>query len=958
MKKYLRLLPCLFLFGISITGKTQTLTWSSFTDSIPTLSSPRVADLTGDGIKDIVIGGGTDSTDSNHGIMAFNGANGNLLWNIPTKNEIFASAKFQDITGDGIPDVFVSGREAQLYAINGSNGNIIWDFFPYLTNPADSGLYNFYSPQFVPDMNSDLIPDILVTNGGDHSAPVWDTTRPPGHLMVIDAMTGALLAKAVVPDSAETYCSPIVADVRNNGILWVIFGTGGETLGGSMWAAELVNDLMTNDLSNAIPLATHPTRGFIAPASVGDFTGTGELDIIIQGYDGTVYRVKGSDFTTSWSTNIPGTESSAAPVLGNFTGNITPDVFCVLAKGVAPSYTDFYQVMLEGENGTVSFKDSVGALHFASANAFDTNGDGRDEVLITLNEFIGYFVHQLKLIDFQNDTIIDFWNQETGCNVGSTPWIGDLDNNLLLDVIYVVKRDSMNPMGWKGIYLRRLETNFDIPVAGVAWGSYMGTGADGHYTYLPVDCGAGSIISGASSSNPTCNGYSDGFLDPLTANGTPPFTYLWNDGSVDSVRTNLPAGFYEVRITDANGCWQEGSITLTDPFFISFGGVQNVLCEGGSNGQATVSSSGCVCMFSGCTYLWDAGSTTYTATGLTAGEHSVAVTHANGCVVYDTVYINDGLPLVDTTNLVNVSCYGWNDGEISVTALNPGNTFYNWSNGESTNVIDSLLPGTYEVYISDVRPCYDTLTFVVAQPDSLELQTVSTDVSPCNGDDNGTVNLTASGGNGDYIFYLDATNSSTGLFSYLPAGNYQVYVTDSLGCNSDTTAITITEPLVITTSTSSVMESGTGNNGSATVVIGGGVSPYAVTWNDPTSQTTLTATGLTEGWYTVTITDSIGCTTTDSVEVLSSVFIAENGDEIHILVYPNPATDQIIVSLNRTPAEALKISLHDIQGRLVQPEMFVKQNSIIIQRGSLAGGNYILTISDNRNVMNVKVNFR
>lgn len=947
-----------FFCGFSITVKAQTLTWSSFTDSIPTLSSPRVADLTGDGIKDIVIGGGTDSTDSNHGIMAFNGANGNLLWNIPTKNEIFASAKFQDITGDAIPDVFISGREAQLYAINGSNGNIIWEFFPYLTNPADSGLYNFYSPQFIPDMNSDLIPDILVSNGGDHSAPVWDTTRPPGHLMVIDAMTGGLLAKAVVPDSAETYCSPVVADIRNNGILWVIFGTGGETLGGSMWATKLVTELMANDITNAVPLATHPTKGFIAPASVGDFTGTGELDIIIQGYDGTVYRVKGSDFTTSWSTNIPGSESSAAPVIGNFTGDITPDVFCVLGKGASPSFTDFYQVMLEGESGNVTFKDSIGDLHFASANAFDTNGDGRDEVLVTLNDFIGYFAHQLKLIDFQNDTITDFWNQETGCNVASTPWIGDLDNNSMLDVIYVVKRDSMNPMGWEGIYLRRLETTFSIPNAGVAWGSYMGTGFDGHYTYLPVDCGPGSILSGASTSNPTCNGFSDGFIDPFTANGTPPFTYLWTDGSVDSVRTNLPAGTYQVRVTDASGCWQEGGVTLNDPFFISFGGIQNVLCEGGSNGQATVSSSGCVCMFSGCTYLWDAGSTTYTATGLSAGEHAVAITHASGCVVYDTVYINDGLPLVDTTNLVNVSCYGWNDGEISVTAIDPGNTFYSWTNGDSTSVTDSLVPGVYEVYISDVRPCYDTLVFTIIQPDSLELQSASTNVGPCNGDDNGTINLTAFGGNGDYTFYLDVTSSSNGMFSSLSAGSYQIFVTDSLGCNSDTATITITEPTVITTSTSSVMESGTGNNGSASVIIGGGVTPYAVIWNDPLAQTTLTATGLTEGWYTVTITDSLGCTTTDSVEVLSSVFITETGNEIQILVYPNPATDQIIISLNALPIENLKISLHDIQGRLVQPEMLVKQNTVIVHRGPLASGNYVLTISDSKSVMNMKVSFR
>ena len=176
--KNLLLLSFLCTF-LSVTS--QSLQWSVLTDSVPTLSSPRAADLNSDGVLDIVLGAGTDSTYSNYGIMAFDGLNGNNLWTLPATDEIFGSAVFNDVNSDNIPDVFIGGRNAQFYAIDGSSGNVIWEAFPQGTglNPVDSGLYNFYSGQVIPDQNGDLIDDILVANGGDHNANPWDP-RPRG----------------------------------------------------------------------------------------------------------------------------------------------------------------------------------------------------------------------------------------------------------------------------------------------------------------------------------------------------------------------------------------------------------------------------------------------------------------------------------------------------------------------------------------------------------------------------------------------------------------------------------------------------------------------------------------------------------------------------------------------------------------------------------------------------------
>ena len=280
---------------LSLTSLIWGQNWQAFTDSIPTLSSPRACDLNNDGIKDIVLGGGTDGVASNNGIMAYNGLNGNLLWKRASRNEVFGSAIFMDITNDGIKDVFMVGRQAQLLAINGANGNLLWDYFPYNTNPADSGLYNFYNPQFIADVSGDGFQDILVANGGDHAAPVWDTTRPPGHLMVVNSLNGQLIAKAVVPDSAETYCSALVADVQGNGTQWILYGTGGETLGGSFWACPLTL-LLNNTLSGSIPLLTDPNLGYIAPASLIKTPGN-TYDIIVQSYGGKVTKIKGSNWS-------------------------------------------------------------------------------------------------------------------------------------------------------------------------------------------------------------------------------------------------------------------------------------------------------------------------------------------------------------------------------------------------------------------------------------------------------------------------------------------------------------------------------------------------------------------------------------------------------------------------------------------------------------------------------------
>ena len=899
----------LLLFAINLTAQ-----WSTFTNSVPTLSSPRSADLNGDDVLDVVIGAGTDSTYSANGVLAFDGATGSSLWVTPSYDEVFSSAVFNDINNDNVPDVFIGGRNSQFFALNGVDGTVIWEAFPQGTGliPSDSGWYNFYSGQVIPDQNADAIDDILVANGGDHNANPWDP-RPPGHLMILSGATGSVLAKAVMPDSNETYCSPVIADLQNNGTLQVVFGTGGENHGGAMWVANF-SDLVNNDLSNSIMLSSNSSKGFIAPASLADFNGNGYLDIIIQSYSGEIMRFDGLTLTQQWSVVVANSESSAAPVIGNFIGgDLTPDVFAVCNKGVAPSFFDHYQVMINGETGQVEWKDSISDLHFASANAFDSNQDGRDEVLISVNQINGYFQHELLLIDFQNNNISNLTSLTAGVNLASTPLVTDLDNDNLIDIVYAYRADSTNPSAWNGIYVNRLTTNIDVPFSGIAWGGYMGNQYDGLYASELTNCGPSSVVSSFTVNNPSCNGLSDGIaaLNPISSNSQ--HSYLWSDGSVNDSLLSVNAGAYKVIVIDSLGCYEMVSFSLSDPYIISFGNVINNICPGDATGTATLSSSGCPCMFSGCTFDWENGDSTKTANGLAAGTWSVAITHLDGCVVVDSVEIVDGPAVIDSSAVTHLNCFNVADGAIELIPSDTTFTTYIWNTGETDSGISNLSAGNYSVEVDNPN-CYDTLYFTVEAADSIYISNALQDLN-CFNDSSGELTISSFGGAGIEFYSFNNNLYALNQFSNLSSGTYLTYTLDSLGCYSDSIFSVINQPDSIELNFSSSPESNNGSlDGSASVVALGGTSPYSYLWSN--SFTDSMIVDLASGWYNLVLTDYNGCESTDSVFVESLLSACStNLCKDNWNIFPNPALDYFTIdsdiSMNYT------LSIYNSLGGLV-----------------------------------------
>ena len=117
---------------------------------------------------------------------------------------------------------------------------------------------------------------------------------------------------------------------------------------------------------------------------------------------------------------------------------------------------------------------------------------------------------------------------EAGVGLASTPWIGDMNNNGKIDIVYATSKDSINISGNLGFYLKSYDLLIDTSCTDIAWGSYMGTSYDGYYSSPTLQCT--NLGIGASTSNASCNGYADGaiFLNPT--GGTLPYTYYWEDG--------------------------------------------------------------------------------------------------------------------------------------------------------------------------------------------------------------------------------------------------------------------------------------------------------------------------------------------------------------------------------------------------------------------------------------------
>lgn len=358
-------------------------------------------------------------------------------------------------------------------------------------------------------------------------------------------------------------------------------------------------------------------------------------------------------------------------------------------------------------------------------------------------------------------------------------------------------------------------------------------------------------------------------------NPLPTGTFAWTPGPADV--STIPYCF-TVTVSD-DACPYSGSQTFA--FCITVTGFGLSLNSSGtncgaSNGSASVLPIGGNGPY---TYQWSpSGGNNANANGLTAGTYIVSVTDASGCISIDSVVVAQGpAPGNILSSFVDVPCFGGNTGSATVNVNGgQGPYTYAWSNGGNTSTISNLTAGTYSITVTTASGCTSTATIIITQPATpLNTSAVINNNVFCFGGSNGQATATASGGTGPYVYSWNSTPvQNTASASGLPSGVYSVIATDANGCTS-ASSVTITQPAALNTiiSATSVTCNG-GTNGSAQVLVSGGIGPYSTTWNSSPPQYTVVAANLPAASYTVTVTDANGCVSSPSVVVTQPAALA------------------------------------------------------------------------------------
>jgi hypothetical protein len=349
-------------------------------------------------------------------------------------------------------------------------------------------------------------------------------------------------------------------------------------------------------------------------------------------------------------------------------------------------------------------------------------------------------------------------------------------------------------------------------------------------------------------------GTEDGSASVSVTNLSGPFEYYWSNGSRDSVANELALGTYTIAVSTPNGCVSSEEVVIGEDIDITVSQINPSTC-GIADGTATVIVSGGTGPY---TYVWSNGETEETNSTLPPGPAYVNVIDSEDCSAQGLINIeSDGGPQISRSSLVvDNECYGVQEGAIDIE-VSGGVAPYNilWSNGMTTEDIDQLGAGTYNVVIEDAESCLGAGSFQVNQPARISVSPLITPAT-CKGSD-GNATAIVSGGIKPYAFQW----STGGIYQIeegMVAGVYSVTVTDGRDCKMVEPVIVnnIDAPVVTITDVQGVGCTIT-DNGS----ISASASPlnpfYSYSWSN--GAVTPNISGLTEGTYVLTVTDEAEC---------------------------------------------------------------------------------------------------
>jgi hypothetical protein len=337
----------------------------------------------------------------------------------------------------------------------------------------------------------------------------------------------------------------------------------------------------------------------------------------------------------------------------------------------------------------------------------------------------------------------------------------------------------------------------------------------------------------------TCYGSSTGVLTAVVSGGTPAYLYSLDGISYQTtnVFNNLPADTFLLRVKDANNCQLATTLIITQPSQITATvNTTNATCTT-SNGSIMAMATG----GSGSGYQYSMDGSTFSSTGLftnlAAGTYFIVLRDANLCQnMVSGVITSAGGPTIGNLSAQNVSCFGGQDGAISIQNVTGGTGALQYSkngvNFQANPDFQGLAAGVYIMYVKDANGCLDTMAKTILQPNAFVVQTNVTNIL-CHGTAAGAVQVLASGGAGFFAYSLNnGLNYQSGAsFPNLYAGAYTVLIKDAANCVA-AQSFELTEPNAILVHTSALNVSCYGdNNGAINITASGGVAPYLYSLN-------------------------------------------------------------------------------------------------------------------------------
>lgn len=435
-------------------------------------------------------------------------------------------------------------------------------------------------------------------------------------------------------------------------------------------------------------------------------------------------------------------------------------------------------------------------------------------------------------------------------------------------------------------------------------------------TNISVNSATAMTIDNILPVDATCNGLADGSFEIFVTGGAPTVTYSADGGATfqnGAVFTGLAANNYAIQVLDGVGCILNGATVIGEPIPLSIDNIvvdNDVLCNGGVNGQVTVTSSGGNGLY---TYSIDGGATSQASnifTGLSANNYTVTLLEGVNCTTItngDFSIVEPNALSIDNIAVTDVTCNGLTDGAIVVTASGgTPNLLYSIDGGATqiTTTFNNLGVGTFTLELTDGNGCptiTEDFTIIESAPLSVAL---GNDTTICDGT-TGDLCAIVTGGTAPYSYYWNGVTIISGP-DCLPAniaGTYTLEIEDANGCtsiNMATQDVTLFPALTVTVGADEII-CPDGNAPLFAEAAGGNGGPYVYTWIANVDGTvldgpvqTVSPTGNTT--YALSVTD--GCTVQSANATTNvSLFTIPN---IVITATPQAGCSPLVVEINNS----------------------------------------------------------